>query len=40
MTAFLIVLVVQIFFIFPLAGLGLLARFMVDIVFSLIINAG
>lgn len=40
MTAFLIVLVAQIFFIFPLAGLGLLARFMVDIVFSLMMIAG
>jgi voltage-gated potassium channel Kch len=40
MSLFLLVLVVQVFFIFPLAGLGLLERFAVDIVFSLMMIAG
>jgi voltage-gated potassium channel Kch len=40
MSLFLIVLVVQVFFIFPLAGLGLLERFAADIVFSLMMIAG
>jgi hypothetical protein len=40
MTAFLIVLLIQVFFVFPLAGLGLLERFSVDMVFSLMMIAG
>lgn len=40
MSLFLVVLVVQVFVIFPLAGVGLLARFTVDIVFSLMMIAG
>jgi hypothetical protein len=40
MSLFLIVLVAQVFFIFPLAGLAVLERFVVDIVFSLMMISG